>query len=56
LVTGKERQHLAQMENKESKAIRQQKHDGQRDMNRDGQRDHNQGGQHNGGNHGGNKK
>lgn len=39
-VTAQERKHLTRMENKESRAIYRQKHDGQRDMNHDGQRDH----------------
>jgi hypothetical protein len=38
-VTPKERAHLNQMENRESKAIRREKHDGQRDMDHDGKRD-----------------
>jgi hypothetical protein len=56
VVTGKERAHLNKMENRESHAIAQQKHDRQRDMNHDGQRDHGQGGQHAGGNRGGDHK
>lgn len=39
-VTQKERTHLKHMENKESRAIYNQKHDRQRDMNHDGKRDH----------------
>ncbi len=39
-VTAQERKHLTHMENKESRAIYRQKHDGQRDMNHDGKRDH----------------
>lgn len=39
VVTGKERAHLERMQDKESKAIYRQKHDGQRDMNHDGKRD-----------------
>ena len=42
-VTQQERTHLKHMENKESRAIYQQKHDRQRDMNHDGQRDHRKG-------------
>lgn len=38
-VTQQERTHLKHMENKESRAIRHEKHDRQRDMNHDGQRD-----------------
>lgn len=38
-VTPQERKHLVRMENKESKAIYQQKHDRQRDMDHDGKRD-----------------
>lgn len=39
-VTKQERTRLKHMENKESRAIRHEKHDRQRDMNHDGQRDH----------------
>jgi hypothetical protein len=39
VVTAKERARLHNMQEKESKAIYRQKHDGQRDMNHDGKRD-----------------
>ena len=38
-VTQQEGSHLKHMENKESRAIRHEKHDRQRDMNHDGRRD-----------------
>lgn len=44
-VSAKEREHLTRMQNRESQAIFNQKHDPQRDMNHDGQRDPRQGGQ-----------
>lgn len=43
-VTAQERKHMGQMQNRESHAIAQQKHDRQRDMNHDGQRDRGRGG------------
>jgi hypothetical protein len=43
-VTGAERKRLLKMEGHESRDIRREKHDPQRDMNHDGKRDHKTGG------------
>jgi len=39
VVTGQERKHLTRLQNRDSAAIRRQKHDNQRDLNHDGKRD-----------------
>lgn len=45
-VTRQERHRLDKMTDRESTAIRRQKHDRQNDRNHDGQRDHREGGHH----------
>jgi hypothetical protein len=56
VVTGQERKHLLNMENRESQAIYKEKHDKQRDLNHDGKKDHPQGVRHDGGKQGGHNK